>query len=555
MSKKIFYAIMAVSMTILLASLLIVSSFLYGYYNNKQLELLGEELALVKAGVEGEGEGYLERLSSERFRLTLVSSNGKVIYDSSIEASKMENHLDREEISEAIATGHGSSARYSSTLTERTFYEAVTLDGGNILRIATTQATIGALLVGISPAICAMILFALITSILLSQKMAKSIVKPLEELDLEHPEHNDTYEELTPVLSKLKVQRKQIERQIAQLCKNAEEFKQITSSMREGLVLLDKNACILSINPAAEALFGANDSIIGRDLLTLDRSREMRDGVKIALAGTHAEFEKQMGGAEYRFMITPTVAGGEICGVVILCIDITEAALAERSRREFTANVSHELKTPLQGIIGSADLLESGLAKPEDTGRFIANIKKEAERLLSLINDIIRLSRLDENADIPLEPTDPYSLALEVVSALIPEAQKRNVSIRAFGSGFTLYGSKSYIYELIYNLCDNAVRYNISGGSVKLELSHDDTQATIRVSDTGIGIPKEHQARIFERFYRVDKSHSKQTGGTGLGLSIVKHIVLFHKGSIKLDSAPEHGTVITVTLPLEPRTA
>lgn len=554
MSKKIFYAIMSVSMTILLASLLIVSSFLYDYYNDKQLELLGEELALVKAGVDGDGESYLERLSSARFRLTLVSQDGKVIYDSSIDASQMENHLDREEIREAIATGHGSSARYSSTLTERTLYEAVMLENGTILRIATTQATIGALLVGISPAICAMILFALITSMLLSQRMAKSIVKPLEKLDLEHPECNDTYEELAPVLLKLKGQHKQIERQIAQLCKNAEEFKQVTASMREGLVLLDKNACILSINPAAQTLFGANDSIIGCDLLTLDRTREMRDGVKTALEGTHSEFEKMMDCGEYRFMITPTLANGEICGVVILCIDITEAALAERSRREFTANVSHELKTPLQGIIGSADLLESGLAKPEDTGRFIDNIKKEAERLLSLINDIIRLSRLDENADIPLEPTDPYALALEVVSALTPEAQKRNVSIRALGSSFTLYGSKSYIYELIYNLCDNAIRYNVSGGNVQLELSHDNDKATIRVSDTGIGIPTEHQARIFERFYRVDKSHSKQTGGTGLGLSIVKHIVMFHHGSIKLDSTPEHGTIITVTLPLDQHT-
>lgn len=548
MSKKIFRSIMAVAMIVLLSSLVITNSFLYDYFNKTQVERLKQELSLASAGVERAGENYFENFNSSMFRFTLISPSGEVIYDSQVQSDEMENHLDRAEIKQALSHGNGSSARYSSTLTERTFYEAVRLDNGNILRISATQVTVGALVLGMLPAICAIAIFSFIIALVLSQKMAKSIVRPLDELDLENPSANDTYEELTPVLTKINKQHKQIKRQMQQLKRKTDEFEQITDSMSEGLALLDKNGTVLSLNRSAELLFSTDGAAVGRDFLSIDRSVAMTSAVKKALDGIQSEFRDERNGAEYRFTVTPSVSDGKILGVVILCIDITEAAFAERNRAEFTANVSHELKTPLQSILGSADLLSSGLVKPEDTARFTGNIKSEAERLVALIDDIIRLSQLDEGKQMPREEINIYDIALEAVNALSYEAESCGVKLSLSGTDCFINGIKRYIYEIIYNLCDNAIRYNKRDGSVTVSVFSEGEKAVIKVSDTGIGIPPEHQSRIFERFYHVDKSHSRQTGGTGLGLSIVKHAVLQHNGKISLESRVGEGTVITVEL-------
>ena len=546
MSKKIFRSIMAVAMIVLLASLFIASTFLYDYFNNSQSSQLKEELALVAANVEKVGPEYFDNFDSSIFRFTLVSADGTVIYDSQAKASDMENHLEREEISEALEHGKGSSARYSSTLTERTFYEAARLENGNVLRISVSQVTVGALLLGMLPAICAIIIVAIIVALILSDKMTKKIIKPLNKLDLENPAENDSYEELSPILLKLNKQHKQITQQMNELRQKSDEFEQITDSMNEGLVLLDKKGIVISINAAAKKLFSADDATIGRDFLTVDRSSDMRHAIEKALTGNRSEFREERNGSQYQFIISRIESDYKIVGVVILCLDVTETAFAERNRREFTANVSHELKTPLQSIIGSAELLENGLVKPEDTNRFVGNIKNEAARLVSLINDIIRLSQLDEDSRPATESVDLYEIALEVMEELSLPAAKKKVKLSLQGEPCTMNGIRRYLYEIIYNLCDNAIRYNKEGGKVEINIKKEDDHIILTVADTGLGIPAEHHQRIFERFYRVDKSHSKETGGTGLGLSIVKHAVQYHNGKVTLDSEVGKGTTITI---------
>ena len=546
MSKKIFRSIIVVAMVVLFASLFISSTFLYDYFNKSQVSQLKEELSLVAANVDEAGAEYFDNFDSSMFRFTLVSADGEVLYDSQATAEDMENHLEREEIAEALKNGNGSSARYSSTLTERTFYEATRLQNGNVLRISVSQVTVGALILGMLPAIVAIILISAIVALVLSHKMAKDIVKPLNELDLENPTENETYEELAPILTKLNKQHKQISRQMQELRQKSDEFEQITASMNEGLVLLDKKGMVLSINAAAKKLFSADETAIGRDFLTLDRSGDMSRAIEKALDGKRAEFREERNGSEYQFIISRIESDSKTVGVVILCFDVTETAFAERNRKEFTANVSHELKTPLQSIIGSAELLENGLVKPEDMGRFVGNIKNEATRLVSLINDIIRLSQLDENSEPVTESVDLYDVANEVVEVLTVSAAKKQVELNLNGESCVMNGIRRYLYEIIYNLCDNAIRYNKDGGKVTIDLKNNDGNIILSVSDTGIGIPAEHQSRIFERFYRVDKSHSKETGGTGLGLSIVKHAVAYHGGTIKVDSKVGKGTTVKI---------
>lgn len=546
MTNKIFRSIVSVAMVVLVASLFIASSFLYDYFNRSQVNQLKEELSLVAENVDKVGTEYFDNFDSSIFRFTLVSSDGSVLYDSQAKAGEMENHLEREEISEALKDGSGSSARYSSTLTERTFYEATRLENGNVLRISVSQITVGALILGMLPAICAIILISVVVALIMSHKMATAIVKPLNKLDLENPTEIETYEELTPILTKINKQHKQITRQMQDLRRMSDEFEQITNSMNEGLVLLDDKGATLSINAAAKTLFGVDSDVVGRNFLTVDRSADMRHAIEKALKGKHGEFREERNGNEYQFVVNRTESEGKTVGVVILCFDVTETAFAERNRKEFTANVSHELKTPLQSIIGSAELLENGLVKPEDTERFVGNIKKEASRLVALINDIIRLSQLDEDSEPATESVDLYELSKEVIEVLSVSAAKRQVNLELKGESCIIKGIRRYLYEIIYNLCDNAIRYNKENGKVIIDVSQKDGNTVLSVTDTGIGIPVEHQSRIFERFCRVDKSHSKETGGTGLGLSIVKHAVAYHGGKIKLESTVNVGTTITV---------
>lgn len=549
MTKKIFHSILLVAGAVLLASLFVITGALYEYFGIIQKKQLKDELGLAAVSVEQQGDDFLKRLSPDRYRITWINTEGNVIYDTRTDAESLEKHADRAEIKQALKDGYGESIRYSSTLLEKTIYCAQRLTDGSVLRISVSRATIGVLMLGILQPILIVLIVALVLSGMLAKRLSKRIVEPLNSLDLEHPLDNDSYEELSPLLNRINRQHNQITAQMRELKKRTDQFAQITASMNEGLVLLDNRGCILSINPAAIEIFGAEPSCVGQDFLSVDRSHDMSVAIQAALKDGHSEIHAGRKGLIYQFDISRIAADGETAGVVILAFDITEKETAEQNRREFTANVSHELKTPLQGIIGSAELIENGMVKPEDMSRFVGHIRLEAQRLVTLIGDIIRLSQLDEGGDMPRENVDLLSVASAVADDLLPSADGQGISIAVEGSPANVYGVKRLLYEIVYNLCDNAIKYNRQGGSVKISTVSEGDFSSVTVSDTGIGIAPEYQNRIFERFFRVDKSHSKSSGGTGLGLSIVKHAVQYHHGKIELTSAPGKGTSITVSFP------
>ena len=549
MTKKIFQSILLVAGCVLLASLLIIMGFLYDYFGGVEENQLRDELSLAAAAVEDGGTDYLSRLTADRCRLTWIAADGSVLYDTKTNAESLENHASRAEVSQALATGTGESTRYSSTLMEKTMYYAQRLDDGTVLRISISRATVGMIAVGMIQPLLIVLIVALILSGLLARRLSRRIVDPLNSLDLEHPLDNDAYEELSPLLKRIHRQHVEIQMQLRELREKTDEFTQITGSMREGLVLLDEHGSILSISAAAQALFGADAQCVGRDFLTIERSHEISAAIQAAAADGHSEVRAERAGRVYQFDISRITSDGKFLGTVILAFDITEQEFAERNRREFTANVSHELKTPLQGIIGSAELIENGMVKPEDLPRFVGHIHAEAARLVTLIDDIIRLSQLDEGDAMPTEPVDLLAVSQEAAENLHDAAAARNVTVSVTGQPAVLPGVRRLIYEIVYNLCDNAIKYNRDGGRVDVTVAADAGGSSITVADTGIGSAPEHQARVFERFYRVDKSHSKASGGTGLGLSIVKHAVQYHHGRIELESTPGTGTTIRVVFP------
>ena len=549
MTKKIFQSILLVAGCVLLASLLIIMGFLYDYFGGVEENQLRDELSLAAAAVEDGGTDYLSRLTADRYRLTWIAADGSVLYDTKTNAESLENHASRAEVSQALATGTGESTRYSSTLMEKTMYYAQRLDDGTVLRISISRATVGMIAVGMIQPLLIVLIVALILSGLLARRLSRRIVDPLNSLDLEHPLDNDAYEELSPLLKRIHHQHVEIQTQLRELREKTDEFTQITGSMREGLVLLDEHGSILSINAAAQALFGADAQCVGRDFLTIERSHEISAAIQAAAADGHSEVRAERAGRVYQFDISRITSDGKFLGTVILAFDITEQEFAERNRREFTANVSHELKTPLQGIIGSAELIENGMVKPEDLPRFVGHIHAEAARLVTLIDDIIRLSQLDEGGALPTEPVDLLTVSQEAAQTLQDAAAARQVTVSVQGEPTVIPGVRRLLYEIVYNLCDNAIKYNRDGGRVDITVAHDADGSSVTVADTGIGIAPEHQARVFERFYRVDKSHSKASGGTGLGLSIVKHAMQLHHGRIELESTPGTGTTIRAIFP------
>ena len=553
MTKKIFRSTVAVGLAVLLASLLIIMGALYSYFGHVQEQQLRDELSIAAAAMtDGEGEAYLSRLHSDDYRITWLKADGTVLYDTRADASTMENHAQRQEVRQALANGAGESSRYSATLLEKTLYYAQRLPDGTVLRLSASRVTMGVLLLSMLPAILAVIAVALILSAILAGRVSRHIVRPLNTLDLEHPLENDAYEELSPLLRRLEHQRRQIDEQLRALRRRSEEFEQITASMTEGLVLLDNNGTILSINPAAGTVFHADQSCVGQPLLTVERDPAVSHALRDAMETGHSEKRLERDGREYQFDMTRIQTDGESVGAVLLTFDVTEQAFAERNRREFTANVSHELKTPLQGIIGSAELLENGMVQPDDVPRFVGHIRSEAQRLVTLINDILRLSELDEGGSLPTEPVEMLALCRDTANSLEAAAQKRGITVAVTGDEVSVPGVRRLLTETVFNLCDNAIKYNRDGGSVTVTVGRDGGEAVVTVSDTGIGIPAEHQGRVFERFYRVDKSHSKASGGTGLGLSIVKHAVRYHHGTVTLDSREGEGTTFTIRLPIEP---
>jgi two-component system phosphate regulon sensor histidine kinase PhoR len=542
MTSKIFRSTVFVAVLVLLCSLSVILGVLYNHFTGVQVQQLKDELSLAVTGTEQYGNAFLENVEAARFRVTWIDTDGRVLFDTQVDQTAMENHADREEIQEAFATGSGSAVRNSSTLTEQTYYEARRLQDGTVLRISTNQASAWALMMDLLWPIILIAVLAIGLSLLLARRMAKNIVEPMNNLDLEHPLSNDTYEELSPLLRRINQQHLQIAAQMRKLQHKTDEFIQITSHMQEGLVVLDKETRIRSINTAAMQIFQTEETCVGSSFFQVNRSNALRQALNDALDRGHGSVMQALEGRIYRFDMSSIQSDGNLLGAVILAVDVTESQNAEQMRREFSANVSHELKTPLQSIIGSAELLESGMVKPEDTPRFVGHIRKEATRLVNLIEDIIRLSQLDEGAVLPAEQVDLLALAKDVKEILAPSAAGKQVEVYVSGTGAAVMGVRRMLQEIIYNLCDNAIKYNVPGGSVHIHAENN----RLVVSDTGIGIPAEHKDRIFERFYRVDKSHSKASGGTGLGLSIVKHAAAYHNAEISLESTPDKGTTVTV---------
>ena len=552
MTKKIFQSIIIVAATVLLASLTIILGVFYEYFGNIQKGQLTDELNLASVSVIKDGVDYLEQLQSDHYRLTWIDTDGTVLYDTETGNEELENHKDRAEVKTAFEKGIGESTRYSATLMEKTRYYAKRLEDGTVLRISAKYATTGLLVLGMLQPIIFIIIGALLLSGVLASRLSKRIVEPLNNLDLERPLENETYEEISPLLNRINRQSSEISKQLCRLEEKTDEFNQITESMKEGLVLLDNKGIVLSINPAARNIFGSDtQGAVGHDFLRLDRSRTLSAAIEKTFEVGHSEIRIERMGREYQLDISRIESAGKVLGAVMLAFDITEQEYAERNRREFTANVSHELKTPLQGIIGSADLIETGMVKPEDMPRFIGHIRKEATRLVALIEDIIRLSQLDEGNELPCEEFDLMDIAEEVEQNLESAAGARDITLSLSGRNAIMYGVRRLMYEIVYNLCDNAIKYNLPGGKVEIMVDRKDEEAVLCVKDNGIGIAPEHQDRVFERFYRVDKSHSKSSGGTGLGLSIVKHAVQYHHGKLELKSEIGKGTEITVRFPIE----
>lgn len=550
MTKRIFRSILLVAVIVLLAALLIVTGVLYNYFSQVQMEQLRTETKLASQGVFLEGQSYLDGLSLSDTRITWVASDGTVLYDSVVDEATMENHLGRDEIREALESGYGESLRYSDTLTARQLYAAQKLPDGSVLRLATASRTVLRLLLNVLLPSVVLLSVAILLASLLASRVSHKIVKPLNEIDLDNPSKVGEYEELMPLLRRISSQKYHLEKQQNELSRKQEEFNTATDGMSEGILLIGERRLILSINRAAKNLLQVKEDCVGLDISHLDPAL----GLEMLLEATekvgHAEKIIEKNNLEYRLSVSPVSQNGRTVGFALLFFDITEKEKNEKMRREFTANVSHELKTPLHSISGCAELLLNGIVKPEDIPTFAGQIHAEAGRMIDLIDDIIRLSRLDEGqTDDRFAAVDLFLIAEEVRKELAAQAEKANVTLSLSGEKAMLDGIPQMLYAILHNLCENAIKYNRPGGRVELSVKKERGAVILLVKDTGIGIPPEHHERIFERFYRVDKSHSKEVGGTGLGLSIVKHAASLHNADISLESTPGIGTSITVSFP------
>ena len=589
MVKRIFKNTFGLSIIILLISYGIIVGILYDYFENQIEREMKTEAAYIACGMEVVGKDYLEgfhvngyvngsRIESHKNRITWISEDGVVLYDSNVNETTMEDHSNRQEVKEAKTKGEGYEIRYSDTLQEQTVYYAVKLKDGSILRLSSAYRTVFSILISMLQPTLVLVVVIVVLSYLLSKRMARKIVAPINNLDLVNGEMEEEYEELVPLLKRVRKQNVLIERQMDDLQAQQTKFQALTEHMREGFLVVDKRENILSYNLAAVELLGASKEMdyTGVNIISFDRDRELREAVKEAVSGKRSQRMLENGERIYRIVANPIVTEDvvrdetviryaptseqvpeeEVEGVIVIILDETEKEKREQLRREFTSNVSHELKTPLTSISGIAEIIMNGIVKPEDVSRFAKNIYEEAGRLIGLVNDIIFLSRLDEeSASFVVEDINLLAMTKQVKERLQIPSKEKNVSIHIIGEDVVMKGISAMIEEVIYNLCDNGIKYNKPNGRVAVTIrTYEDVdvqKVSIEVEDTGIGIPLEEQERVFERFYRVDKSHSRAIGGTGLGLSIVKHVVLFHHGDIQMESTMGVGTKITVVLPLD----
>ena len=550
MTRRIFRTVFFVAVSVFLASVALFMTVLYDYFSAVGQNQLKMQTELAAQGVQHEGSGYFEALETKNYRITWIGTDGKVLYDSASDADEMENHFEREEVKEALAEGYGQSARYSSTLTERYLYSAKRLPDGTVIRMSVTQNSLLVLTLGMLQPIFVIFAVVIVLSVILASRLSKKIVKPLNELNLDEPLNNENYDELSPLLRRIDSQQKEIKRQKRKLERKQSEFDAVIKEMSEGIVLLNSKGVILALNRAAAELLEADTFDAGKDILTVNRRPELTELLRKAQSGEHSEAVMDFKSGIYQLSASPVVSDGKVIGTVLLMFDATEKERNEQIRREFTANVSHELKTPLHAILGSAELMTNGMVKAEDIPAFSGRIYTETQRMIRLVEDIIKLSHLDEGAeDMKREETDLLCIADNVVQSLKPEAEISGVTIELGGEKSVIQGIPQLLESIVYNLCDNAIKYNRRGGSVSVEVKNENEFAVLTVADTGIGIPAEHQQRIFERFYRVDKSHSKEIGGTGLGLSIVKHAARLHGAEIDLKSVVDAGTTVTMNFP------
>ncbi len=550
MTKRIFHSICLVAITVFFASIFLFLGVLHHYFSDVQQGQLKMQTNLAAQGVTNEGMDYFQGLEVADYRITWIDAQGIVRYDSQSDSAGMENHLEREEVKEAMESGYGESRRYSPTLTERFLYAARKLPDGTVLRLSISQNSILTLLFGMIQPICMVFAVALIVSVILAVQVSKKIVQPLNEIDLDQPLSNEGYDELLPFLRRIDSQQRQLNLQKDKLLQKEEELNTIIGSMNEGMILLNPKGKIISMNVSARRLMGASWECVGLDMLAVSRNLDLQEILAKSLQGEAVERVIDLNGEKYQVDANPVIAEKGVMGAALCFFNVTEKEKAEQIRREFTANVSHELKTPLHSISGYAELLKNNMVEAADVAPFAGKIYEEAQRMTQLVEDIISLSRLDEGAgELPREKVELYSLAERVITSLQPAADAAHVSLALTGTPVEVEGISQLLFSIVYNLCDNAIKYNRENGSVVIDVQSGEKEAVVSVRDTGIGVDAKHRERIFERFYRVDRSRSKAVGGTGLGLSIVKHAALVHKAALTLESEVGKGTTVMVKFP------
>ena len=541
---------MFVCALVLAVGLAAVMGILYSNFDGQMRKELSKEAAYLAYGVEQQGVAYLKNIKDKSARITYIDQDGTVLFDNEADVSEMKNHSDRTEFQKAEKYGAGESSRYSDTLSEKTIYYALRLKDGTVLRVSGTQDSVLALVENLIFPLCGLLCLMLILSGIMASAISKRIVKPINELDLESPEENRIYEELSPLLSKIHRQNREIQNQLELAKQQQEEFALITENMQEGLIVIDKYTMILSANSSAWNLFHMDRVCQGESVYCLDREEEFRHAIEQVLSGEHTELVLKLNGSDIQLIANPVIRDKKTEGAVVLLVNVTEKLERESLRREFSANVSHELKTPLTSISGFAEIMQGGLVKCEDIPQFAGRIYKESQRLLQLVEDVIQISQLDEEkTSYTWESVDVYQVCKNAFESLKEKAKRLNVHLYICGERMKMEAVRTLLEEAVYNVCDNAIKYNRNDGSVSVFLTQTAQEIQIVVKDTGVGIPKEDQDRVFERFYRVDKSHSKEIGGTGLGLSIVKHAVGALKGSVILRSEEGNGTEICMKFP------
>lgn len=552
MNKKIFRSSLLTVCLVLAATIALIMGLLFHFFEKQIQKELANEAGFLAHALENEGAGYFDSFDNKNNRLagnnriTWIDENGTVLFDSRADVSELDNHADRDEIKTAMKEGKGMSTRYSKTLTEKTVNYAIRLSDGSILRVSTEQYTVVTILMGMLQPILFIMFVALILTLVLSARISKAIIEPINKLDLEIPENNDTYEELTPLLRKIADQKETIGEQLADARKKQKEFNLITENMSEGFLVIDADANLLTYNSAALNLLEITPPA-DRSVLLFCRTKEFRGVISDVLSGIKAENTMVREERSYSLIANPVYEKESVIGAVVVILDITEREKRDMLRREFTANVSHELKTPLTSISGFAELMKAGDVLENDVTDFSKSIYDEAQRLITLVNDIIKISELDgQSIPYEKETVDLYELSKEVIGRLEKEADKKNITFHLIGGRAEIIGVHKILEEMLYNLCDNAIKYNKENGTVDVLVNQTGDGVNVIVRDTGIGIPISHQDRVFERFYRVDKSHSKKVGGTGLGLAIVKHGALYHHAKLSLESTVDVGTVVTI---------